>query len=373
MVNRVLDPVKKDGLLKDLPRMKKLEITEDVARDCENIATGVFSPLEGFLGHEDYQGVLKEMRLGDDTPWTIPIILDLDSAAAKEAEREGTLILTYGERPVAAMDVEETYPLDKKLHAKAIYGTDDPRHPGVAKTYARKDTALGGSISLIDPIESSFPRYHLIPLETRVLFREKGWRTVVGFQTRNVPHLGHEYLQKTALSFTDGLLINPVIGKKKPGDFKDEVIIRTYESLIKNYYLRERAVLVTLQFEMRYAGPREAILHAIVRKNFGCSHFIVGRDHAGVGNYYPPYAAQEIFDDFPDLGIVPLFFRSFFYCRRCRGVANDKTCPHPESDHIGFSGTKIRELLVRGERPPPEIMRPEIADIILGWDSPFVQ
>jgi sulfate adenylyltransferase len=234
-------------------------------------------------------------------------------------------------------------------------------------------SAVGGDILLVDKIDSAFPNYHLIPRETRILFKEKGWRTVVGFQTRNVPHIGHEYLQKTSLSFTDGLLINPVIGRKKPGDFKDEVIISTYESLIRNYYLKQRAVLVTLQFEMRYAGPREAILHSIVRKNYGCTHFIVGRDHAGVGSFYPPFAAQEIFDEFPDLGISPLFFRSFFHCNRCNGVANDKTCPHPDDDHVTFSGTKIRDMLNSGENPPEEIMRPEIAEIVLNWENPFVE
>jgi sulfate adenylyltransferase len=232
---------------------------------------------------------------------------------------------------------------------------------------------VGGEITLIDLPHNDFPKYHLVPRETRVLFKERGWRTVVGFQTRNVPHLGHEYLQKTALSFTDGLLINPVIGKKKPGDFTDRVIIDAYDVLIRNYYLRERAVLVTLQFEMRYAGPREAILHAIVRKNYGCTHFIVGRDHAGVGSYYAPYAAQEIFEEFPDLGISPIFFTSFFHCKRCGGVANDKTCPHGEGDHQSFSGTGIRELLGAGKRPPREIMRPEIADLVIEEVHPFVR
>jgi sulfate adenylyltransferase len=235
------------------------------------------------------------------------------------------------------------------------------------------DLLIGGRLSLIRLCRDEFERFRLRPMETRLLFKEKGWQSVVGFQTRNIPHLGHEYVQKTALSFVDGLFINPVIGRKKSGDFKDEVILEAYEALIRNYYLRERAVMAILRTEMRYAGPREAIFHAIVRKNFGCTHFIVGRDHAGVGNYYAPYAAQEIFEDFPDLGIVPLFFKSFFYCERCASVVNEKTCPHDASYHIDFSGTGLREKLSKGEVPPKEFVRPEVADVLLKWKDPFVQ
>ncbi len=204
------------------------------------------------------------------------------------------------------------------------------------------------------------------------MFEEKGWKTVVGFQTRNPPHLGHEYVQKTALAFVDGVFINPVIGKKKAGDFKDEVILQSYDALMKNYYLRESVVMSILPFEMRYAGPREAIFHAIVRKNFGCTHFIVGRDHAGVGNFYGPYDAQKIFDEFPDLDITPLFFKSFFYCKRCGTVTNEKACPHGEKEHINFSGTKIREMLSKGQIPPEELMRPEVAKVITRHKNPFV-
>jgi sulfate adenylyltransferase len=205
-----------------------------------------------------------------------------------------------------------------------------------------------------------------------VLFNTKGWHTVVGFQTRNVPHLGHEYVQKTALTFVDGLFINPVIGRKKAGDFKDAVILAAYEELVQHYYVRERTVMATLHTEMRYAGPREAIFHAIVRKNFGCTHFIVGRDHAGVGDYYAPYAAQEIFDDFPDLGIIPLFFTAFFYCRRCGSVAHEKICPHGVEARLDFSGTLLRQLLT-DRHAPDGLIRPEVAEIILGIDNPFVE
>ena len=235
------------------------------------------------------------------------------------------------------------------------------------------DLLVGGKITLVREMETPFSKYNLRPVETRVLFKEKGWRTVVGFQTRNAPHLGHEYVQKTALTFVDGVFINPVIGRKKRGDFRDEVILEAYNVLIEHYYLKDRAVMSILPFEMRYAGPREAVFHAIVRKNFGCTHFIVGRDHAGVGDFYPPYAAQDIFDEFPDLGIIPLFFKTFYYCKKCGGVVNEKICPHGEEQHIKFSGTRIRELLRRGQRPPREMMRPEVVDVILRSGNPFVE
>jgi len=363
---------KLERALEEAGGMPSLEISLELVRECENIASGEFSPLTGFMGREDYEEVLDHMRLSSDLPWTIPIVLHTERERTDGFGDGREIVLTHEGRPVALMEVEESFPLDRKRHALGVYGTDDPDHPGVAKTNSMGGLLLGGEIRLLTQTESVFPQYHLRPIETRILFKEKGWRTVVGFQTRNVPHMGHEYLQKTSLSFTDGLLINPVIGRKKPGDFKDEVIIKAYQSLIENYYLRERAVLVTLQLDMRYAGPREAIFHSIVRKNYGCTHFIVGRDHAGVGNYYEPYAAHEIFENFPDLGISPLFFTSFFHCKRCGGVANDKTCPHPDSDHESFSGTRIRSLLTSGKRPPQEIMRPEIADIVLGWEEPFV-
>jgi sulfate adenylyltransferase len=234
------------------------------------------------------------------------------------------------------------------------------------------DVLLGGKITLVGESDDPFASYSLGPAETRILFREKGWRSVVGFQTRNVPHLGHEYLQKTALTFSDGLFINPVIGKKKPGDFLDEVILKSYEELIRHYYLRERAVLAVLKTEMRYAGPREAIFHAIMRKNFGCTHFIVGRDHAGVGSFYDPFAARDIFQEFPDLGIAPVFFNAFFWCTKCGGVANEKTCPHPDADQVQFSGTRMREMLMAGEVPPPELMRPEVAEAIIAMGDLFV-
>ncbi len=226
---------------------------------------------------------------------------------------------------------------------------------------------------MFEDVENPFERYTLSPAETRVLFKEKGWKTIVGFQTRNAPHIGHEYIQKSALAFIDGVFVNPVVGKKKQGDFKDEVIVEAYKSLIDNYYQKDTAVMSVLRYEMKYAGPREAILHAIIRKNFGCTHFAVGRDHAGVGNYYGPYDAQEIFKEFPDLGVTPVFFREFFYCKRCVAIVNERICPHTGQDRVGFSGTKMRDMIVQGLRPPSEIMRPEVADAILKFKNPFVE
>ncbi len=372
LINRVLNGAEKSSILDRLNDLPSLTIDPDLVSDVENIATGVYSPLEGFLNRPDFESVLKNMRLKNDLPWTIPIVLDVSREMADRLE-PGQQVLLRSEdgQPVAVLTVEDIYDYDKEEFSRQVYGTVDPKHPGVARVLQMKEVLVGGKIDLIDLVPTPYDRYRLSPKETRILFREKGWKTVVGFQTRNTPHLGHEYVQKTALTFTDGLFINPVIGRKKKGDFKDEVILASYEELIKNYYLKERAVMAILKMEMRYAGPREAIHHAIIRKNFGCTHIIIGRDHAGVGNYYHPYAAQEIFEQFPDLGIVPLFFKSFFFCRKCNSIENEKTCPHPSSEHIQFSGTRIRDLLVRGEIPPAELMRPEVARIILSFENPF--
>jgi sulfate adenylyltransferase len=374
LVERVLKGARREetlGMAKDLP---VLRINDESVSDVENIATGVFSPLEGFMGKSDFRSVLNEMRLPSDLPWTIPIVLD---ASREEASRlkEGAEALLASEagRPVAILHVEEKYEYVKDELAEKVFLTADRAHPGVAKVARMKEVLVAGPVDLLEISPTPFDRYKLSPRETRILFKEKGWKTVVAFQTRNTPHIGHEYLQKTALTFTDGIFVNPVIGRKKKGDFKDEVILSSYDELIRNYYLKERAVMAILQMEMRYAGPREAIFHAIVRKNFGCTHIIIGRDHAGVGKYYHPYAAQDIFEEFPDLGIAPLFFRSFYYCRRCQSVVNEKICPHPSSEHIEFSGTKIRDMLVKGEIPPPELMRPEVARVIMQYKDPFVE
>jgi sulfate adenylyltransferase len=372
LVDRVLKGKAKEEALAKAASLPRLVIDTELVSDVENIATGVYSPLEGFVGEADFQGVIKGSRLASDVAWTIPIVLDADKATADRLKTGADVVLAAEDgRAIALLHLREKYGFDKAETAERVFGTRDPAHPGVAKVMAMKDVLLAGPIDLIEMTPTPFDRWKLTPKETRVLFEAKGWRTVVGFQTRNTPHIGHEYVQKAALTFVDGLFINPVIGRKKKGDFKDEVILASYEEAIRLYYIKERTVMAILQMEMRYAGPKEAIHHAIIRKNFGCTHIIIGRDHAGVGNYYPPFAAQDIFEDFPDLGIVPMFFRSFSHCKKCGSVVNEKICPHPPSDHIQFSGTKIRDLLVKGECPPPELMRPEVARVIMSFKEPF--
>lgn len=372
LVNRLAEAGRKADILARAEELVSIIIDPDLLSDLENIATGVYSPLTGFLNQADFRSVLNQMRLSNDLPWTIPIVIDVDRDLAGRIKPGQQVILKTEEmKPVGVLTVEDKYEYDREEFSRLVYGTTDPKHPGVSRVLAMKEVLLGGPVELLELEPTPYDRYRLSPRETRILFKEKGWKTVVGFQTRNTPHLGHEYVQKAALTFTDGLFINPVVGRKKKGDFRDEVILASYEELIRHYYLRERAVMAILKMEMRYAGPREAIHHAIIRKNFGCTHIIIGRDHAGVGNYYHPYAAQEIFEDFPDLGIVPLFFKSFFFCRKCGSIENEKTCPHDSSSHIQFSGTRIRDLLVKGEIPPPELMRPEVARIILSFENPF--
>jgi len=373
LVSRVAKEARRERMLAEASEFKSIEIDLEKAVEVENIARGVYSPLEGFMLKEDLESCLEDMRLSNDVPWTMPILIDIEEEDAKSLAEGDEILLRFHEIPLATIEVEEIYSHDKGKLAEAVFGTKDERHPGVRKIKEMGDFLLGGRITLLSSVPNPHERYTLWPKETRVLFKEKGWKTVVGFQTRNAPHRGHEAIQKTALALVDGLFINPVIGRKKPGDFRDEVILEAYRALIENYYPRDTAVLAILRYEMRYAGPREAVHHAIMRKNFGCTHFIVGRDHAGVGTFYPPYAAQEIFKEFPDLGISPLFFREFFYCHKCEALVNEKTCPHPESDRVRFSGTRIREMIMERKMPPPEVMRPEIAEVILSFEDPFVR
>jgi len=372
LVDRALKGKAKERALARAGRLPRLVIDAELVSDVENIATGVYSPLEGFLGEADLRSVLAASRLASDAAWTVPIVLDVDPKTAEGLKTGEEVVLAAEDgRPVALLGLEEKYAYDKGEMAEKVFGTRDPAHPGVAKVMGMKEVLLAGPVDLLELTPTPFDRWKLAPKETRVLFESKGWKTVVGFQTRNTPHLGHEYVQKAALTFTDGLFINPVIGRKKKGDFKDEVILSSYEEAIRRYYVKERTAMAILQMEMRYAGPREAIHHAILRKNFGCTHIIIGRDHAGVGSYYAPFAAQDIFEHFPDLGIAPMFFRSFSWCKTCGAVVNEKICPHPPAEHIQFSGTKIRDLLVKGECPPPELMRPEVADVIMRFKEPF--
>lgn len=292
------------------------EVSSDIRNDAENIATGVFSPLTGFVGQENFQNVLKEGRLSNGVPWTIPIVLDMEKQIAKQMQDLGDVILSSEGQEFCLLHVHEIYEYNKQDMAQGVYGTTDTEHPGVSRLFKMKEFLVGGEVEVFQMKEGDeIQKFRMHPSDTRSEISKRGWKSVVGFQTRNVPHVAHETLQKAALNIYDGLFLNPLIGKKKIGDFTDDLIIRAYESLINNYFPKNRVLFSTIHTSMRYAGPREAIHHAIMRKNFGCTHFIVGRDHAGVGNYYPPFAAQEIFQKYPDLGIIPVIFPAFYFCK----------------------------------------------------------
>jgi sulfate adenylyltransferase len=364
---------RKEDLLVEFSELQSFVINKELAQEIDNIAKGVFSPLEGFLTRNDFESVLSRGRLASDVPWTIPIVFDIS-----ESEKDGVSVgddigISLNGDPIAVMTIDDMYSYDKKEFAKSVFRTTDSEHPGVAKINHMKDKLIGGGIVFLNQIGNPYPDYTRSPKETREFFKKMGWKSVVAFQTRNPPHLGHEYVQKTALSMVDGIFINPLIGKKKSGDFKDEVILESYKALMDNYYPRESATMSVLHTEMRYGGPKEAIHHAIMRKNFGCTHFIVGRDHAGVGTYYGPFDAHEIFEEYPNLGIEPIKFRSFFYCKKCGSIANDKVCPHGGDDIVNFAGKKIRELLSNGQPPPLDMMRKEVAKTILNFENPFIK
>lgn len=359
---------------KDPSGLFSITITEGLANDVENISDGIFSPLEGFLGQEDFERVISKGRLANELAWTMPTILDVDNETAKKMKEAGDILLKNPEGTgVAILNVEEIFSFDKEKMAQGVYGTTDIKHPGVAKTHSLKDVLVGGKIDFIQkPQETEIRKYRMTPQQTRKIFQEAGWKTIVAFQTRNPPHVAHEMLQKTAITTRDGVFVNPLIGKKKSGDFVDEVIVKCYETLIEKYYPQNRCKLATLHTEMKYAGPKEAIHHAIMRQNYGCTHIIIGRDHAGVGNYYDPFAAHKIFDDYPDLQITPIFFPAFFYCKKCLTFTNQKACPHDVESREQISGTKLREMIQEGKAPSEFIMRPEVSKIILGYDKPFV-
>ncbi len=366
LVNRIIKT--------DPSGLYSISISEDLANDVENIADGIFSPLEGFLGKKDFENVISKGRLSNGLAWTIPIVLDVDESTAAKIKKSGKVLLqNHQGLGIAILHVKETFTFDKEKTAKGVYGTTDSSHPGVAKTFSMQDYLVGGKIDYIQrPEESEIRKYRLTPLQTREIFTKAGWKTIVAFQTRNPPHVAHEMLQKTSITTRDGVFVNPVIGKKKSGDFVDEVIIKCYETMIEHYYPENRCKLGTLHTEMKYAGPKEAIHHAIMRQNYGCSHIIIGRDHAGVGTFYDPFAAQKIFDDYPELEISPIFFPAFFYCRKCLTYTNPKACPHDDDAKEQISGTKLRQMIDDGKSPSEFILRPEVSKVILDYPHPFV-
>jgi sulfate adenylyltransferase len=343
--------------------LETVTISSRELADLDMIASGALSPLRGFMGREEYESVLERMRLPNGLPWALPVCLAVDEAP------KGDRVVLAGEdgRLYAVLDVAEVFDYDVKREAELCYRTTDGAHPGVARLLDQKPRYLAGEVMVFERQAPPFPELALDPAATRAAFAERGWRRVVGFQTRNPIHRAHEYLTKVALETVDGLLIHPLVGDTKSDDIPSTVRVDCYRKLLESYYPPDRVVLSAFPAAMRYAGPREAIWHAICRKNFGCSHFIVGRDHAGVGNYYGTYDAQLIFDEFAprELDIEPMMFEHSFWCRRCGSMASNKTCPHGAEDRIFLSGTKVREMLTAGEEPPIEFTRPEVADVLI--------
>jgi sulfate adenylyltransferase len=376
LVDRLAPEEQRDELLSRAEGFTKIILAPRTLSDLEMISTGVFSPLTGFMVSEDYESVVETMRLKNGLVWSLPITLPVSEEEANDVRVGEEIALADGTgRILATMIVEDRYSYDKEHEAQEVFGTTNAEHPGVAAVYRQKDILLGGEVTLLvdDPNPKPFPEYHYGPRELRKVFAEKGWKRVVGFQTRNPVHRSHEYIQKSALEIVDGLLLNPLVGETRSEDIPADVRMRSYETILDRYYPKDRTLLAVFPAAMRYGGPREAIFHAICRKNYGCTHFIVGRDHAGPGKdskgnpFYGDYEAQHIFDEFDEdeIGLTPLFFEHAFFCLECQGMGTTKTCPHDSEHHVFISGTKVREMLSKGEYPPPEFSRPEVIEVLM--------
>jgi len=361
--------------------MSIIILDEEQIKDVRNIANGAYAPLSGFLKKKDFQTVLSDMRLENGTVWSIPIVLDINETDYNRLKNSEQITLTNkNKNPIATLKNIEIYNYDKQKFAKNIFGTLDKNHPGVKEIYEMGKYLIGGDIELLKDNREPFPEYNFTPKETKKIFKDRGWNKIVAFQTRNVPHRAHEFLQKSALEQVDGpsadeagLFIQPVIGRKKPGDVKDDLILKAYEITLKKYYPENKVHLGILPLKMRYAGPREAIFHALIRKNFGCTHIIIGRDHAGVGNYYGSYDAQKIFDNFSEkeLGIKPIKCEHVIYCKNCNGLVFKNICNH-EKEQEFLSGTKMREMIKNKQLPPSKFIRPEISKLLINHPNPFV-
>ena len=371
LVDRVLKPDVAAKAKSEAASLPAVQLSPREAGDLEMIAIGAFSPLTGYMGEADFRRVCTEMRLANGTVWPIPVVLSPADDVAGKINKGDKIALKQGDTILGTMTVTEKYKHDKAVEIPNVYKTEDEAHPGVKIVKQQGNFCLAGDIDVITPNPNpEFPEYRLPPAKTREAFAAKGWSTISAFQTRNPIHRSHEYLTKVALEMTDGLLIHPLVGETKADDIPAQTRMDCYQVLINNYYNPKTTMLSVMPLAMRYAGPREAVMHALIRKNYGITHFIVGRDHAGVGNYYGTYDAQKIFDGFDlpkDIGVTILKFEHTAWCNKCAAVVSAKTCPHGPEDKVAPSGTKVRELLKSGQRPPNEFSRPEIADILIKW------